>query len=221
MPGLHIALDAADAVGRQVHAVAVDGLLDVLHHLPHFHDVHEQGFIADDMRLDGRVEKMRGHPLDLLGHDAQIAGARRDDDAQHVLHGHAVGEGMAVGTERADAFGQRGVLDEVTLAGQRFHAAVHMPGGELHLADDLAVHGQMEVDGLLQRHMHRAERHLEGRGRAHAIFPLSLRIRSQRSVVQAPFIMTDSGTASLSTPASSSSSRKRRRGLGCPSTRMA
>ena len=113
----HVALDAADAVGGQVHAVAVHGLLHVLHHLAHFHDVHEQRLEADDVGLDGGVEQVRGHALDLFGQHAQVAGTDGDLHAQHVFHGHAVGEAVAVGAQGADALGQGDVLDEVALGG--------------------------------------------------------------------------------------------------------
>ena len=164
------------------------------------------------MGLDGGIEQMRGHALDFLGQNPQVARPLGNGDAQHVFHGHAVGEGVAVGTERTDPLGKSGVLDQVALGGHGLHAAVYMARGQVHAPHGFAFHREIEVDRLLQGHMHRSQRH--GEGAAHGRFSLSFRMRSQRSVVQAPFIMMDRGTASLRMPASSSSSRKRRRGLG-------
>ena len=174
--------------------------------------MHEQGLEADDMGLYGGVEQVRGHALDFFGQHPQIARPLGNDDAQHVFHGHAVGEGMAVGAKRTDPLGKRGVHDQVALGGHGLHAAMHMARGQVHAPHRFAFHREIEVDRLLQGDMHRPQRH--GEGAAHGRFSLSFRMRSQRSVVQAPFIMMDRGTASLRMPASSSSSRKRRRGLG-------
>lgn len=56
---------------------------------------------------------------------------------------------MAVGAKRADPLGERHVFDQVALAGQGFHAAVHMAGGQLYVTHGFAFYGQAEVDGFL------------------------------------------------------------------------
>ena len=53
-------------------AVAVDGLLHVLHVLAHFHDVQEQGLEAHVVRENGDVEQVRGHALGFLRQHAQV-----------------------------------------------------------------------------------------------------------------------------------------------------
>ena len=136
---VHVELHAADTVRGQVHAVAVDGLLHVLHVLAHFHDVQEQGLEAHVVRENGDVEQVRGHALGFLRQHAQVLGAGRRGHAERVFDRHAVGQRVAVGAERADALGQRRVLEEVALRRHAFHAAMDVPGGDLHLADRFAV----------------------------------------------------------------------------------
>ena len=55
---IQIVLGSADAVEGEVHAVAVDGFLDVLHEFPDFHGVHEEGGVSAKMSLDGDVEEV-------------------------------------------------------------------------------------------------------------------------------------------------------------------
>ena len=112
----------------------------------------------------------------------------------NIGFGSAVSEGRIIAVERADALRQRRVLDQIALGGHGFHAAVHMTGGQVHMADGFAVHVKMEIDRFLKSHMDGPQRHAESL-RAHALSPLPARMRSHKSVVQAPFIMTDSGTA--------------------------
>ena len=124
--------------------------------------MHEQRLEADDMRLNGGVEKMRGNALDFFGHHAQVAGALGNGDAEHVFHHHAVGEGVAVGAQRAHAFGEGDVLDEVALGSHGFHAAVHVTGGQLHVANCFTIHREVEIYRFLKGHVYGAQRHGEG-----------------------------------------------------------
>ena len=152
---------AADAVEGKVHAVAVNGFLDVLHQFPDFHGVHEERGETAEVGLNGDIEKVRRHALDLFRHGAHVLGPFGDFDAQGVLHNHGVGERMAVGAEGADAFREGLIHDQVALLSEVFHAAVDMAALQNSFRNRLAVNGEMEVHRLFEGHMYGTERKLE------------------------------------------------------------
>ena len=215
--GVEIVAHAADAHRADVHAVAEQRLLHVLHDLAHLHGVHEQGVVAGQMRQDADVEEMRSDALDLRGDHPEVGRAFGDLEAGDLLARHDVGLGMAVGAERADPFGQHDVLVDRALGRQILDAAMDMAGADVDVAHGLAFDVDVEVHRLFERDVQRPDGNGVGLGcvdGGHDAPPFAARTLSHSDLVLAALTSVENGISRSSTAASIAGSRNRRRGSG-------
>ena len=109
--------------------------------------------MADNMTRDTQPEQVGVDALKLLDDIPDVLRPAGDLNAGDVLDAAAVGPGVGVRADAADALHQRNGLDEIALLAQLFNAAVVVADKNLGIGDALAVHDQLGMDGLLKRGM--------------------------------------------------------------------
>ena len=206
---------AADDVGADVHAVAENRFLDVLHHLAHLHDVHEERFEADQVGEHADVEEVRRDALDLVGDHAQVFGARWYDEAGDLLDGHGVSLRMAVRAQRADALGEYDVLENVAFGREILDAAMDVAGVDVDVGNGLARNVDAKIHRFFERDVQRSDRNGEV---AHAWLPVCAMIFSHSPLVVALLASAEKGISRSRTAPSIDGSMNRRRGSGWPLT---
>ena len=78
-----------------------------------------------------------------------------------LLDGHGIGLRMAVRAQRADAFGEHDILENVALGGQVLDAAMDVSGMDVDVGDGFALHVDAEIHRLFEGHMQRPDRNRE------------------------------------------------------------
>jgi len=145
-----VELDAAQQVGRVVDAVAAEQLQQVHDRLPVAPGVHEQRVKAGLVGGHAQPQHMAVDALQ-LGHDQadDLRPLRRLDGGQ-LLHAQAVGHGVGVGADAADALQQVHVLHPVAALHALLDAAVDVAQPHGGVGHGLAVHGELKVARLLE-----------------------------------------------------------------------
>ena len=155
---VHVELHAAQHVARVVDAVARQPLEDVHDDFAVAPRIHEERVEPALVRRDTQPQEVAVDSLELGDQHADGLRARRRLHAGQRLDAEGVGGGVDVRADPADPLEHVHRLRPVVLLDALFDAAVDVAEAGGGGGDDLAVDGDLEMTGLLQRGVLRPDR---------------------------------------------------------------
>ena len=153
--------DTPDGGHRVVDPVAADHLQQVHDDLPVPPDVVEQGVEAYLVGGDPQPEEVAVDPLQLVHEGPEVLRPLGDLHAEDLLHVLGVARLVGVAADPADPLHDVEVLEVGPALHRLLDAPVVVPHPGLDVDDDLPVHLEHEVGGLLQRRVLRPYRYDE------------------------------------------------------------